>query len=85
VYVVQPRDTLNQIGAKLDADVKCIAEGNTLTNGLIYAGQTLIISADCPKYTGDQVIPPLSSVVQPASQATATAPTPETTPEGGSG
>ena len=53
VYVVQPRDTLDVIGARLNIQVACIAEANELANaGQIFPGQALLIPADCPEYDG---------------------------------
>jgi N-acetylmuramoyl-L-alanine amidase len=60
MYVVQPLDTLDKIGANFDTAVFCISEGNGLTApSLIYPGQTIVIQASCPAYDGyDTVVNP---------------------------
>jgi LysM repeat protein len=53
VYVVQPRDVLDLIGASFDKQAACIAQYNNLANAnLLYAGLTLVIPASCPPYDG---------------------------------
>jgi len=53
VYVVQPRDTLDVIGATLNVQIACIAEANELADaGQIFPGQALIIPTNCPEYDG---------------------------------
>ncbi len=53
VYVVQPGDTLDVIGATLDVQVACVAEANELENiNEIFPGQALLIPATCPAYDG---------------------------------
>jgi LysM repeat protein len=53
VYVVQPRDTLDVIGATLNVQVACIAEANAIENiNAIFPGQALLIPDDCPEYDG---------------------------------
>jgi nucleoid-associated protein YgaU len=53
IYVVQPRDTLDEIGLALDAQVTCIAEANELENiNEIFPGQSLLIPDACPAYDG---------------------------------
>ena len=53
IYVVQPRETLEQIGAGLDVQVACIAEANQLADvNRIFPGQALLIPSDCPAYDG---------------------------------
>jgi LysM repeat protein len=63
LYVVQPLDTLDKIGANYDTQVACIVEGNGLTApSLIYPGLTLVIQTSCPVYDGyDTVTNPRSS------------------------
>lgn len=63
LYVVQPLDTLDKIGANYDTQVACIAQGNGLTApSLIYPGLTLVIQTSCPVYDGyDTVVNPRSS------------------------
>jgi len=62
LYVVQPLDTLDEIGANYDTQVACIAQGNGLTApSLIYPGLTLVIQTSCPVYDGyDTVTNPRS-------------------------
>lgn len=53
VYVVQPRDTLDVIGARLNVQVACVAQANELANiNRIFPGQSLLIPASCPEYDG---------------------------------
>ncbi len=53
VYVVQPRDVLDRIGARYNKQVACIIEANGLANpGRIFPGQTIIVPASCPVYDG---------------------------------
>lgn len=57
VYVVQPRDVLDSIGAKFDVQVGCLAEANSLTRpNVIYPGQTLVIRMSCPNYDGEAFV-----------------------------
>lgn len=66
VYVVQPRDTLDVIGAFFNRDVSCLAEANGLENpGRLQPGQTLVIDESCGEYVGE-LIPPLNTAVSPA-------------------
>lgn len=53
LYVVQPLDTLDKIGANFDTQVACIAQGNGLTKpSLLMPGQTVVIQSSCPRYDG---------------------------------
>jgi LysM repeat protein len=53
LYVVQPLDTLDKIGANFDTQVACIAQGNGLDKpSLLMPGQTLVIQTSCPRYDG---------------------------------
>jgi LysM repeat protein len=53
VYVVQPRDTLDLIGARLNVQVACVAEANEIVNvNRIFPGQALLIPDACPEYDG---------------------------------
>lgn len=53
VYVVQPRDMIDSIGAQYDKQVACIVEANALTEPhKIFPGQTIIVPASCPAYDG---------------------------------
>lgn len=53
VYVVQPGDVLDLIGAAFDTQVACIVKTNGLQKpGLIFPGQTIVIPASCPRYDG---------------------------------
>jgi LysM repeat protein len=63
LYVVQPLDTLDKIGANFDTQVACIAQGNGLTKpSLIYPGLSLVIQSSCPRYDGfDTVVNPRSA------------------------
>lgn len=52
-YVVQRGDTLDVIGATLNAQVACIAEANGINNvNVIFPGLALVIPDDCPEYDG---------------------------------
>jgi LysM repeat protein len=53
LYVIQPLDTLDKVGANFDTQVACIAQGNGLTKpSLILPGQTIVIQTSCPRYDG---------------------------------
>lgn len=63
-YLVQPRDTLEQIAAAFDVRLDCIRETNELkTYDILQIGQKLVISIDCPAYdgAGDVIAPRLDS------------------------
>lgn len=50
-YIVEPRDTLDAIGAMFDVRVACIREVNDLVpTDIIRPGDVLIISIECPAY-----------------------------------
>lgn len=54
-YVVQPRDTLDGIGAYFDVRVGCIRELNDLEiSTILQPGLSLRISPTCPAYDGTQ-------------------------------
>jgi LysM repeat protein len=56
-YVVQMRDTLDTIGAHFDTQVACIAQNNNIApTNLIYPGQSIVISASCPRYDGFDIV-----------------------------
>ncbi len=56
-YVVQPLDSLDKIGALFDVQTACLAESNNLRlDRPIYPGQVLNISADCPRYGGEDFV-----------------------------
>jgi LysM repeat protein len=56
-YIVQPRDTLDQIGARFDFQTACLAERNNLESpGVVYPGQIIVLPADCPRYDGFDVV-----------------------------
>lgn len=58
LYVIQPGDTVDGIGARFNRDTRCILEANQVRNPrAIRAGQTLGIPNDCPPYTGFDVVP----------------------------
>ncbi|MEO8611464.1 MAG: LysM peptidoglycan-binding domain-containing protein [Chloroflexota bacterium] len=63
LYVIQPLDSLDKIGANFDTQVACIAQGNGLTKpSLVMPGQTVVIQASCPRYDGyDTVTNPRTS------------------------
>lgn len=77
-YVIQPNDTLDGIGARFDKDTLCIIQANEITNvRAIRPGQVIGIPADCPQYTGFDVVPgrtqtPPTLVPTTAPQATQT-------------
>ncbi|MBI5668894.1 MAG: LysM peptidoglycan-binding domain-containing protein [Chloroflexi bacterium] len=57
-HVVQPRQTLDSIGAQYDKQVACIAEANNLENpNLLYAGQIVVVPGSCPAYDGYDIVP----------------------------
>ena len=62
LYVVQPLDTLDGIGADFDTQTACIAQANGLTDpSLLMPGQTIVIQTSCPVYDGyDTVTNPRS-------------------------
>lgn len=45
-YVIEPGDTLYKIGQKFGVDYNQIMEWNNLSSDMIFAGKTLIVSAD---------------------------------------
>jgi LysM repeat protein len=52
-YIVQPRDTLDQVAAAFDVQLACLFETNDLTGReIIQPGLELIISVECPAYDG---------------------------------
>jgi LysM repeat protein len=56
-YVVQPRDTLDQIAARFDFQTACLAERNNLESPIvIYPGQVIVLPEDCPRYDGFDVV-----------------------------
>jgi LysM repeat protein len=56
-YVVQPRDTLDQIAARFDFQTDCLAERNSLVSPIvIYPGQVIVLPDDCPRYDGFDVV-----------------------------
>lgn len=56
-YTIQPRDTLDGIGAYFDVRVGCIREVNNLRiSDLLIPGEVLVITPDCPAYDGTQVV-----------------------------
>ncbi|MCB9452979.1 MAG: LysM peptidoglycan-binding domain-containing protein [Anaerolineaceae bacterium] len=57
LYVVQPRDVLDLIGAKFDVQVACLTEANSIGRlHIIYPGQTLVIPSSCPLYDGEAFV-----------------------------
>jgi LysM repeat protein len=58
VYVLQPGDTLDHIAAGFNVDTLCLLERNEITvPKLVRAGQLIGIPADCPPYSGFDVVP----------------------------
>jgi LysM repeat protein len=52
-YVMQPRDTLDGIGARLNKDVACIIQANSIKDTRhLQPGTTIIVPATCPNYSG---------------------------------
>jgi LysM repeat protein len=52
-YIVEPRDTLDGIGALFDVRVACIREVNNLRPAdILRPGDALVISTACPAYDG---------------------------------
>ncbi len=53
VYVLQPRDTLDQVAAEYNVLTSCLLEANGVTNSReVYPGQAITIPSDCPPYLG---------------------------------
>jgi LysM repeat protein len=53
VYVMQPNETLDGIGARFDIQVTCLAESNSLESpNVIFAGQAIVLDLSCPRYDG---------------------------------
>lgn len=56
IYVIQPRDTIDVIGAFYDKRVSCIIESNNIEQPpLIQPRTTIIIPEECPPYDGVNV------------------------------
>jgi LysM repeat protein len=57
VVVVQPQETVDGIGARLNKDHYCILAANNITNPrLVIPGTALVIPAECGPYTGFDVV-----------------------------
>jgi LysM repeat protein len=57
LYVVQPRDVLDLIGAAYDVQVGCLSEANGISYPhRIYPGQTLVVRMSCPAYDGEAFV-----------------------------
>lgn len=57
-YVVQPQETVDGIGAKLNKDHYCILDANQITNTrMVIPGTALVIPDDCGPYAGFDVVP----------------------------
>lgn len=53
VYVLQPRDTLDQVAAEYNVLTSCLLEANGIVNSRrVYPGQEIAIPSDCPPYSG---------------------------------
>jgi len=75
VYIIQPRDTIDQIAADFNAATRCIVDANEITNvRMIQPGQTLVIPDDCPAYVGFAI----PSTVRPTGEVNTTTTTPDT-------
>lgn len=58
IYVVQPQETVDGIGAKLNKDHYCILDANQITNTrMVIPGTALLIPDDCGPYLGFDVVP----------------------------
>lgn len=56
-YVVQPRDTLDEIGALFDVSIDCLRSVNGLRPvDILYSDTVLTISVDCPNYVGGRFV-----------------------------
>lgn len=83
LYVVQPQDTIDGIGARLNVNHYCILRANNIINTrLVLPGDTLIIPDDCGPYTGFDVVPANApervTTAAPATETAPAAPEPET-------
>jgi LysM repeat protein len=78
-YIIQPGDTLDHIAAQFNVDTLCLIERNGVEDPrFIYVGQIVGIPADCPEYTGFDVVPDTPPTQIPAvPRATQAAPTAE--------
>ncbi|MBZ0277448.1 MAG: LysM peptidoglycan-binding domain-containing protein [Anaerolineae bacterium] len=57
LYVVQPRDVVDLIGAQFDVAIACLSDANSLDRfRRIYPGQTLVVPASCPRYDGEAFV-----------------------------
>lgn len=57
VVVVQPQETVDGIGARLNKDHYCILAANNITNTrMVIPGTALVIPAECGPYTGFDVV-----------------------------
>ena len=55
---VQPQETVDGIGAKLNKDHYCILDANQITNTrMVIPGTALVIPDDCGPYAGFDVVP----------------------------
>lgn len=58
VYVLQPGDTLDHVAAGFNVDTACLLERNQITVAkLVRAGELVGIPADCPPYSGFDIVP----------------------------
>lgn len=58
VYVLQPGDTLDHVAAGFNVDTLCLLERNEITAPQrVLAGQLVGIPADCPPYSGFDIVP----------------------------
>ena len=85
VYVIQPGETIDGIGARFDRDTRCIIEANEITSvRAILPGQTIGIPSNCPPYMGFDVVPGRTSA-PPATGATTGTDSTEDTDDAGAG
>jgi LysM repeat protein len=85
-YVMQPRDTLDGIGARLNKDVACIIQANSIKDTRhLQPGTTVIIPATCPNYSGFDTAGQTSTSTTTTGGGTSSGstqpPAPQTTPE----
>ena len=69
LHIVQPRDTIDTLGAFYNKDVRCIIDFNQIEKPpLLQPGQTLVIPDSCGIYVGEG-IPPLSTALTTAADS----------------
>jgi LysM repeat protein len=74
IYVIQPGDTLDVIGAFYNAAPACIAETNNIENaGRIQPRETIVISETCAPYEGSNIVGGRILPFEPTADENATA------------